>query len=116
NGNKDKKKIEQKKVKIFFQALKEILLEKEGGVYLDFFGYFCILESPKRVYNRHSETFEYPRIPHLFTELSRVRRIKRWSMADTFFSDVKDNIYNGVEYKHYFKLIKENYVKPEIDY
>jgi len=116
NSNKDKKKTEQKKVKIFFKALKEILLEKEGGVYLDFFGYFCILQSPKRVYNRNKEMLEYPRIPHLFTELSRVRRIKRWSMSDAFKSDITDSVYNGVNYKEYFKLIKENYVKPEIDY
>lgn len=116
NDNQDKKKIQQKKVKIFFKALKEILLEKEGGVYLDFFGYFCILQSPKRVYNRNSEMFEYPKIPHLFTELSYIKRIKRWSMSDAFTSDITDNIYNGTEYKQYYKLIKENYVKPEIDY
>lgn len=73
-----------RKVEAFFEAFSQLYIEKQGGVYLKDFGYFCHIKSPKRIYNKKGILYR-PEFPYLFTELNaKNSKIKNWSMEGSF--------------------------------
>lgn len=82
-GEKGKKHT-QRRVEAFFDAFAKLYKEKQGGVYLEDFGYFCHIKSPKRIYSSQGILYR-PYFPYLFTELNSVgSSIKNWTMEKGF--------------------------------
>lgn len=79
----------QRRVEAFFDAFTKLYKEKQGGVFLEDFGYFCHIKSPKRIYNYRGLLYR-PYFPYLFTELNTVKgAIKNWTMEGLFKKEFK---------------------------
>jgi len=104
NHTKDTQKRLQKKVAVIFDAIKELFLEKEGGVYVKELGYLAHIRSPKKVYNDISMVYETPRFPYLFTDLSDVPNLRKFTMEGMIDPKLNNKTKN---YKLYYSLIKE---------
>lgn len=91
----------QKRVEAFFDAFTKLFKEKQGGVYLDDMGYFCHINSPKRVYD--GDILVKPRIPYLFTDLSIRSKINRWTMENKFNPEFTTN----KDYTLHYTLLKQ---------
>lgn len=100
------------------------LLENEGGVVLDNFGYLCHWMSPKKkvfkvarqggmklMPNYHSGSYFYNTT--LFTNIFQKNYFKGWSLDKAFNRNIKigrfEQLKSGKKYKMFFNLVKRIY-------
>lgn len=117
--------------KEFFTIVKKIwevtarhLVEKEGGVVLDRFGYLCHWMTPKKkvfkmpkkggykiMANYHTDRHWYNTT--LFSNIFNYDYFKGWSLDRAFNNNIKKGRYkkllNGMKYKFYYTLVRSLY-------
>jgi nucleoid DNA-binding protein len=100
-----------------FNIISDQLLEKPGGVYIHNFGYFCILQRPKRKAIKYKNKYGYTKENFntktksyvynlVFIPVKHIRNsLSVWSMDRTFKRSVRMRLRmklrSGVRYKNY---------------
>lgn len=100
-----------------FQIISEQLLEKPGGVHIHNFGYFCVLQRPKRKAIKYKNKYGYTKENFntktksyvynlVFLPTKHIRgSLSVWSMDRTFNRSVRmklrKKLRSGVRYKNY---------------
>lgn len=110
-----------KVVKTIWKVVARNLLERQGGVLLDRFGYLCHWMTPKKkifkypvqgsrklATNSHTEGYWYNTA--LFSEVFAVDPLKGWSLDRSFNLKIKEGRWRqqlkGMKYKFYFSLVR----------
>lgn len=110
--------------KIIFKTIAKNLINKEGGVVLNNFGYLCHWKSPdkkifkipvkggyKLIANYHTNGYFYN--TSLFTNILGKNPFKGWSLDKSFHRDIKKGRYlklrSGIKYKFYYSLVRRLY-------
>lgn len=110
-------------VKTIWEVVAKNLIERNGGVVLDGFGYLCnwmtpdkkIFKTPrgkgKLMINYHTESYWYN--TNLFTNIFKTNHLKSWTIDRAVNTNIKKGIYkqllNGKKYKFYLNIVKNLY-------
>lgn len=108
-------------VKAIFQAVRELMLEYEGGVFLSRYGYFSLLIVPfqkgykvsKYYYDNMSHTDGYRYVPILDTDVSSKSCIRKMIMDRTYEKPLRKKFWKAIEEgfrpKNYYTTLKSMY-------
>lgn len=114
----------KKSIEGLFTVIKDMMVESEGGVYLDGLGYLCMIAYPKEYKSSGKKTSLFQRVkkyqyyfPYLITDFE----LKDWTMSDSF-EDKLERKANAqeIKYKLHFDLvdtmrIAQDYTKKSVD-
>lgn len=99
------------KVNTILKAIENLMIESEGGLYLEKLGYFCIIKTKDKIFNDKTCAFEHKYIPYVFTEFFTGK------MRYYTYSDFKKYFVRKIpekDYKTCFKDIKNYYLKNDL--
>lgn len=96
-----------KAVKGIFWVIKELMLESEGGIYIDGLGYFCNLQNGdrmvdiNRMYKTVSLVNRYQRKKRYLPYFQPYSNFEGWTMDGTFSKELRRKLNNR---KHQYKV------------
>lgn len=112
------------------EVISKNLIEREGGVLMNNFGYFCVWraprkqvfnvyrkgKSPKTMLNFHTDGHMY--FPQIFTNMFKKDPFRGWTLDRAIHSkvnhDLSVKLKQGKKYKFYYSIAKRIYTKKFI--
>jgi hypothetical protein len=115
----------KKAIEGLFIVIKDMMVESEGGVYVDGLGYLCNIAYPKEWKSGSKKGSLFQRIkkyqyyfPYLIPDIE----LKDWSMSDSFEDKLERKLnLQDIKYKLHFDIVKtirvaHDYSKKSVDH
>ncbi len=98
----------KKAIEGLFIVIKDMMVESEGGVYLDGFGYLCNIAYPKeyKATGKKTSLFQrFKRYQYYFPYLVPDVELKDWTMSDSFEDKLERKLNaQDIKYKLHFDI------------
>lgn len=103
--------------RVLFTGIQQLILEKEAGLYLRDFGYFCIVMNPHKITRRGLKRQYRHYFPHFFCDF--IPHMQNFTMDRTFSrKGIKEPLltraYNGQKYRFTYEAVVNIYNQQKI--